>query len=74
MIEKTVENIKIADDPLEMFIDRKASFEKGAKTFTATLVAIRGDELYFKTKYGKIIMDRRSDITNMQVYVDEAVI
>ena len=64
------ENIKVLDnDPIETYKEQLVRCNKFVgKSFVAKLIAIRGDELYFQISNGKIIMDRRQDISHMEVY------
>ena len=64
----TIEDIKILDDPIETYKKQLLKCDKNGKSFVAKLIAVRGDELYFQIRNGKILMDRRQNISHIEVY------
>lgn len=69
MNSEIVEDIKILDDPIQTYKKQLLKCNKfDGKSFVAKLVAVRGDELYFQISNGKILMDRRQNISHIEVY------
>jgi len=71
---KTNKNIKLSEgaDPLESNLNEILICRKpDGKSFIAKLVEIHGDELYFQIRSGRIIMNRRDSLIEIQRYEPE---
>lgn len=70
MIKKTVENINISgNDPIEELVDEIDFVMKvSGRTFVAKLIGYNDRELWFRTRSGNVIMNRRDDIKTMSIY------
>ncbi len=76
MNTKTFENIYFTegDDPLVALIGKKLKGRKlDGSTFSSKLIAVDGDQLYFETKKGRIILDHRSSIEHLEPVKEEVV-
>jgi hypothetical protein len=74
MNKETFENIKILGDSdlLESNLNKLCKcYKVNGRSFVAKLIAIRGDELFFQTKTGTIIMNRRSSLISIMPYDPE---
>lgn len=65
MIEQ---NVKCNDiDPLESLVGKICAGKmRDGRTFVTRLVEIRGDELWFETRSGVRIMNRRDNLVRLQ--------
>lgn len=57
------------NDPLKSNLSKICKcFKPNGKSFVAKLIAIDGDFLYFETKTGRVIMNKRSSLESIAPY------